>query len=108
MFADLYAHKTGFIPVRRDLYENLLRKENNRAARADFFEPLDELKDKITTPTDDALELVDLNELFVKIELRAVLKIRVVFTQWAHSLVSNTISSFRENFAKKQTPAINN
>ena len=94
MFADLYAHKTGFVPVRRDLYENLLRKENNRAAKAEFFEPLDELKDKISVPTDDALNLIDLNELFVKIELRAVLKIRLVFSQWAQSLVSNTISQF--------------
>ena len=109
VFAELYSHKTGFIPVRRDLYENLLRKENNRAARADFFEPLDDLKDKITAPTDDAIDLVDLNELFVKIELRAVLKIRMVFTQWAHSLISNTISSFKQNFASKSSnQAINN
>ena len=87
VFVDMYGHKTGFVPVRRDLYENLLRKENNRAAKGDFFETLDDLKDKITVPTDDAISLIDLNELFVKIELRAVIKIRLVFTQWAHSLV---------------------
>ena len=83
----MYGHKTGFAPVCRDLYENLLRKENNRAARSDFFESLDDLKDKITVPTDEAVSAIDLNELFVKIELRAVLKIRVIFTQWAQSLV---------------------
>ena len=85
--------------MRRDLYDNLLRKENNRAARAEFFEPLDDLKDKITVPTDEALNLINLNELFVKIELRAVIKIRLIFTQWAHSLVSNTVAQFNENFA---------
>lgn len=83
VFAEIYGHKTGFAPVRRDLYENLLRKENNRAARSDFFESLDDLKEKITVPTDEAVNAIDLNELFVKIELRAVLKIRVLFTQWA-------------------------
>lgn len=72
------------MPVRRDLYESLLRKENNRAAKADFFESLDDLKDKITVPTDDVISSIDLNELFIKIELRAVIKIRLVFTQWAH------------------------
>jgi hypothetical protein len=71
------------LPLRRDLYENLLRKENNRVAREEFFEPLDDLTSKITVPTDEAINKVDLNELFVKIELRAVLKIRLLFMQWA-------------------------
>jgi len=70
------------MPIRRDLYENLLRKENNRAARQDFFEALDDLPDKITVPTDETIRLVDLNELFVKIELRAILKIQIMFQQW--------------------------
>lgn len=70
------------MPIRRDLYENLLRKENNRAARQDFFETLDDLPEKITVPTDETIRLVELNELYVKIELRAILKIRVMFMQW--------------------------
>lgn len=78
--------------MRRDLYESLLRKENNRAARAEFFESLDELKDKITVPTDELISSIDVNELFVKIELRAVIKIRLVFTKWTQQLVSNTLS----------------
>lgn len=66
-------------------------KENNRAAQRQFFEPLDDLADKITVPTEDAISKVNLNELFVKIELRAVLKIRLLFMQWAQELVYNTI-----------------
>ena len=42
---DLYGHKTGFVPIRRDLYENLLRKENNRAVQKDMFESLDNPED---------------------------------------------------------------
>ena len=61
------------------------------ARQSDFFEPLDELKDEITVPTDEALSAVDVNELFVKIELRAVLKIRLMFMQWTHQLVHNTV-----------------
>lgn len=80
---ELYGHKTGFLPIRRDLYENLLRKENNRVAKEEFFESIDDLASKMTVPTDEAVSKVDLNELFVKIELRAVLKIRLLFTQWA-------------------------
>ena len=66
------------------MYENLLRKENNRVARQeDFFEALDDLPEKITVPTEDVVRGIDINELFVKIELRAVLKIRILFQQWA-------------------------
>ena len=62
------------------MYENLLRKENNRVARQeDFFEALDDLPEKITVPTEDIVRGIDINELFVKIELRAVLKIRILF-----------------------------
>ena len=62
------------------MYENLLRKENNRVARQeDFFEALDDLPDKITVPTEEVVRGIDVNELFVKIELRAVLKIRILF-----------------------------
>ena len=62
------------------MYENLLRKENNRVARQeDFFEALDDLPDKITVPTEEVIKGIDVNELFVKIELRAVLKIRILF-----------------------------
>jgi len=68
------------LPVRRDLYENLLRKENNRVAREEFFESLEDLASKMTVPTDQALSKVDLSELFVKIELRAVLKIQLLFS----------------------------
>ena len=71
------------MPQRRDLYENLLKKENNRAARAAIFENLDDLQNKIVIPTDEILSAIDFNELFIKIELRAVLKIRLVFMQWA-------------------------
>ena len=48
-----------------------------------IFESIDDLASKMTVPTDEAVSKVDLNELFVKIELRAVLKIRLLFTQWA-------------------------
>lgn len=41
VYQDLYGHKTGFMPLRRDLYANLLNKENNRVAKASFFEQLD-------------------------------------------------------------------
>ena len=99
VYQDLYGHKTGFVPLRRDLYENLLRKENNRAARQDFFESLDDLPEKMTVPTEEAISTVDLNDLFVKIELRAVLKIRLMFTQWVQQLVQNTVSQFTEQFA---------
>jgi len=68
------------LPVHRDLYENLLRKENNRVAREEFFESLEDLASKMTVPTDQALSKVDLSELFVKIELRAVLKIQLLFS----------------------------
>ena len=57
-------------------------------------------------PTDDAIAKVNLNELFVKIELRAVLKIRLLFMQWAQELVYNTvkqISSFN-NSAQQLEP----
>ena len=91
VFRGLYGHKTGFLPLRRDLYENLLMVENNRVAKAKFFEPLDDLADKIVVPTEDTLALVDFNELFVKIELRSVLKIRLLFMQWAQELVHNTV-----------------
>ena len=66
------------------MYENLLRKENNRVARQeDFFEALDDLPDKITVPSEEVVRGIDVNELFVKIELRTVLKIRILFQQWA-------------------------
>ena len=92
VYLELYGHKTGFLPIRRDLYENLLRKENNRVAKEEFFESIDDLASKMTVPTDEAVSKVDLNELFVKIELRAVLKIRLLFTQWAQQLIHNTVS----------------
>jgi len=44
-----------------------------------MFEDVEDLRDKITIPTDDVLNSIDINELYVKIELRAVLKIRLLF-----------------------------
>ena len=44
-------------------------------------------------PTAATLSKIDLNELFVKIELRAVLKIKIVFMKWFQELVHNTIYS---------------
>ena len=67
--------------------------------RKDFFEELEDIPDKMTVPTDDAISAVDLSELFVKIELRAVLKIRLLFMQWAQSLVHNTVVEFKQQFA---------
>ena len=89
---DLYGHKSGFVPVRRDLYENLLRSENTRAARRSMFEDVDDLSDKITVPTDSMLNSIDISELFVKIEMRAVLKIRILFAKWAQNLVHNSLA----------------
>ena len=99
VFQDLFGHKTSFVPLRRDLYESLLRKDNHRAGKAEFFEALDDIPDRMTVPTDQTLNQIDLNELFVKIELRAVLKIRLLFTQWVQQLVSNTLGQFDEHFA---------
>ena len=45
----------------------------------------------MTVPSENNLSLVDLNELFAKIELRSVLKIKVLFMKWVTELVSNTI-----------------
>lgn len=63
-----------------------------------MFEDLDELRDKITVPTDQVLNSIDINELFVKIELRAVLKIRLLFAQWAQNLVHNSVAQFNDAF----------
>ena len=59
-----------------------------------MFESLDnpeDLDSKMTVPSENNLSLVDLNELFAKIELRSVLKIKVLFMKWVTELVSNTI-----------------
>jgi len=48
-----------------------------------LFEEIEDLSDKITIPTNSMLNAIDVNELFVKIELRAVLKIRIMFAKWA-------------------------
>jgi len=56
-----------------------------------MFEDLDSLKDKIIVPTSKTLSKIDMNELFVKIEFRAVLKIKIVFMKWFQDLVQNTI-----------------
>ena len=100
MYQDLYGHKTGFMPEKRDLYANLLHSENNRVGRQEFFEPLETLVDKMTVPTEEALDKVDLNEMFVKIELRAVFKIRMMFIKWAQSLVHSSLVQFEDGFQK--------
>ena len=54
---------------------------------------MDSLKTKMVVPTASTLSKIDLNELFVKIELRAVFKIKIVFMKWFQNLVQNTVYS---------------
>jgi hypothetical protein len=78
----LYGHKTSFLPEKRDMYTNLHQSKNNRCGKQKHFEELDVLKDRIVVPDHSTLSMVDYNEIFVKIELRAVMKIRLLFMQW--------------------------
>ena len=71
-----------------------MRSDNTRAAKRSMFEEMDDLVDKITVPTDSMLNSIDVNELFVKIEMRAVLKIRILFAKWAQNLVHNSVTQF--------------
>ena len=64
------------------MYASIHQKDQNRFASNDKFEDLDSLKSKIIIPTASTLSKIDLNELFVKIELRAVLKIKILFMKW--------------------------
>lgn len=47
-----------------------------------MYEDLDTLKTKLIAPTDATLSKIDMEELYVKIELRAVLKIKILFMKW--------------------------
>lgn len=51
----------------------------------------DELETLISTPTNDALQSIDFAELFVKVEFKAVLKIKFQFFNWFDKLVENTL-----------------
>ena len=56
-----------------------------------MYEDLDTLKTKLIAPTDATLSKIDMEELYVKIELRAVLKIKILFMKWFQDLVQNTV-----------------
>ena len=58
----------------------------NRYAQDSLYEDIDSLKSKIIVPTDAILSKIDMEELYVKIELRAVLKIKIMFMKWFQDL----------------------
>ena len=58
----------------------------------------------MTVPTDEVLNAIDMNEIFVKIEIRAVLKIRLLFMQWAQGLVRSSLHQFSDLFSNGSTP----
>ena len=56
-----------------------------------MFEEIDDLQTKLVIPTDNVLSAINVNELFIKIELRAVLKIRLLFAHWAQNVIQNSL-----------------
>ena len=56
------------------------------------------MKERIVVPTPAKLDQIDVNELFVKIEFRAVVKIRLLFSYWFQQLAQNIC-----NFSSKST-----
>ena len=92
MFDDLFGHKTSFLPKQRNMYFNLHQTDNNRFGKQQYFEDLETLQERIVVPTEDRLNMVDMRELFVKIEFRAVMKIKLVFMMWFHQLTQNTLN----------------
>ena len=86
VFMDLHGHKETFLPLKRDLYASIHQHDMNRYAQNSLYEDLDSLKSKIIVPTDAILSKIDMEELYVKIELRAVLKIKIMFMKWFQDL----------------------
>jgi hypothetical protein len=71
------------------MYTNLHQAENNRFAKQSHFESLKTLTDRMLVPTPTQLAQIDVNELFVKIEFRAITKIRLFFMEWFQQLAEN-------------------
>lgn len=91
VYKDLHGHKETFLPLKRDLYASIHQSDLNRFAQSGMYEDLDALKTKLIAPTDATLSKIDMEELYVKIELRAVLKIKILFMKWFQDLVQNTV-----------------
>lgn len=88
---DFNGHIQGFLPDKRDLYRFLRLDDLNRHGQRDKFMSLDEVSAEITLPIDENLLQVDFADLFTKIEMRATIKIRLMFFQWFENLVQNTL-----------------
>jgi len=87
---DIYGHKERMLPTARNLYLNLYFPELSRFGQDYHFMAVDELAGKMTQ-LDKKLQRLDLAELFVSIEFRAVLKIRHRFCTWFERVVTQTL-----------------
>lgn len=59
-----------------------------------------ELKSMITIPTEENLNKIDFSELLVKLEFKAVIKVKLQFFKWFEELIRNILKN-NQKFIKK-------
>ena len=55
----------------------------------------------ITAPTDETLQKINFAELYVQIELKAVMKVKLLFFKWFEDLIRNILKN-NQKFLKKE------
>ena len=55
----------------------------------------------ITVPTEENLKKINFGELYVQIELKAVMKVKLLFFKWFEDLIRNILKN-NQKFLKKE------
>lgn len=101
MKKELYDHKQTFLPQKRNLYKSLYEGDLHRFGKKDCFIDPESIRSLITVPTEENLKKINMAELYVKLEFKAVMSIKVKFFKWFEELIKSYVKN-NQKFLRKE------